>query len=248
MMNILEYSAIHIGDLHGRIDALESAIETFEKEKVDKLVFMGDYVDSYDVTDTEILYVLDQVIRYKRENPNKVICLLGNHDISYIENDPWYRASGYRPQLQHDIQHRFMEATGLFQVAWRNGTYMCSHAGILSAWVEKYYDRLSYYSDKFGIDMVDSFDILLNAIYETHDRWMLFTVPVIRGGHHGSIGGPIWADVSEIESEPSCSFKYTHIVGHNSTKMIRDHVSKAGTKTIFTDCLSSKTEFLILKK
>lgn len=211
-MSNLQHSSMHVGDLHGRIWAFEEAIEKFEKEGVEKLVLMGDYVDSYDATDTEIVHLLKQVIEYKRSNQDKVICLLGNHDAQYMYS-PDYRCSGFRFGIAQELKNLFTTNKEIFKIAFRNGDYMSTHAGILSDWIYKYNDRLHYYSDLLGIDMVNDLDELLNAINETSDRWILNTVPKIRGGVAGSVGGPLWADISEIKSGNGPMWKFTHIVG-----------------------------------
>lgn len=249
MKKQLEFSTIYCGDLHGRIWAFEEAVETFEREKLDKLVFIGDYVDSKEICNVEMKYLLEQVIKYKREHMESVILLLGNHDYQYA-NFPDYRCSGFRVELQSDLYKLFNDNRDIFQIAWRNGDYMATHAGILSEWTFKYNDRLSYYADKFNIDRVNNLDILLNAINETSDKWILATTPVIRGGVAGSIGGPIWADISNITSKEGngCLYKYTHIVGHSRVDKITEHQRKGGPVTIFIDCLGGSGEFLILKK
>jgi len=244
-MKNLQFSALHVGDLHGRIYHFERAIEMFERDKLDKIVFMGDYVDSFNCTNIEIKYLLEQVISYKKKNPNKVICLLGNHDQQYIHS-PAYRCSGFRAELQPDLYKLFRDNREMFQVAWLNGNYMCTHAGILSDWLYRYNDRLSYYEEKLGIDKRNNLDVLLNAINDSHDEWILNTVPTIRGGVAGSIGGIMWADTSEIKKD-GCVHRFNHIVGHNQVNDIEIYQHKGGPTVIFTDCLSKSDNFFILK-
>lgn len=246
-MNKLQYSAIYVGDLHGKIWAFEEAVKKFEDENLEKLVLLGDYVDSYDCTDVEIVHLLNQIIDYKKANKKKVVCLLGNHDMQYI-HPPDYGCSGKRNTIKDELYDLFSKNHDLFQIAFRNGDFFSTHAGILSSWLEKYNDRLHYYADKLHIDRVDDLDILLNAINETSDRWILNTVPMIRGGLRGSIGGPIWADITEIKSGTGCLYKYTQIVGHNKVPTIEKYQHKGGPTIIFTDCLDSSTEYLTLKK
>lgn len=81
----LEYSVLYCGDLHGDIFSLEQAIEKFEEVKLDVICFMGDYMDSRNKTDIEILYLLNNIIQYKKANPTKVILLLGNHIFGYFK-------------------------------------------------------------------------------------------------------------------------------------------------------------------
>lgn len=244
-----EYSTLYCGDLHGRIYAFEKAAEQFEKEKLDILCLIGDYVDSKYYTSVEIKHLLEHVIQYKRDNMDRVILLLGNHDWQYMYGVE-YRCSGYRPEMKDDLYKLFNDNKELFKVAWRNGDYMATHGGLLSEWVYRYSNRLDYYADKFNIDRVNDIDLLLNAISETPDRWILATIPDIRGGGHSSIGGPIWADKSEIQNKnkASCLHKYVHIVGHSRVDKIETYEHKGGPITVFIDCLSESDQFLILNK
>lgn len=244
-MKNVQFSSMYVGDLHGRIGCFESAIEKFEKSGLERLVLMGDYMDSFDCTSTEILYLLQQVIEYKKSKPQQVILLLGNHDIQYIYS-PDYRCSGHRPEIQYDAYKLFRDNEPSFQIAWLNGDYMATHAGILSNWYYTYNNRLHYYQEKFGIDKIASLDVLLNAINRTSDNWILNTVHSKRGGSVGSIGGPLWADMTEIK-ERKVMHRYSHIVGHNPVPSIIVEQNTENSEVVFTDCLGSKEEFFTLK-
>ena len=63
-----------IGDIHGRNDW-----EKVDPNKYDKIIFVGDYVDSFDIPTGEILKNLENIIAFKKEYYDKVILLLGNH-------------------------------------------------------------------------------------------------------------------------------------------------------------------------
>ena len=49
----------------------------------DKVVFLGDYVDSFTISNIASYENLKDIIRLKKRDPNKVVLLLGNHDIQY---------------------------------------------------------------------------------------------------------------------------------------------------------------------
>ena len=71
-----------IPDVHGR-DFWKEAVDN---NKYDKIIFLGDYADPYDfegITDEVTIENLKSIIAYKQQNPNKVILLLGNHDLHY---------------------------------------------------------------------------------------------------------------------------------------------------------------------
>ena len=50
----------------------------------DQIVFVGDYVDSYDLSNVLILDNLKKILLFKKALPDKVVLLLGNHDIQYF--------------------------------------------------------------------------------------------------------------------------------------------------------------------
>jgi len=74
-----------IGDIHGR-DFWKSPVKRYLK-KVDKVVFLGDYFDPYedegvDYTFKGTMDNFNEIVQLKRDNPDKVILLLGNHNFS----------------------------------------------------------------------------------------------------------------------------------------------------------------------
>jgi len=66
---------IAIGDIHGRLSKLEDLIEQIGPNEDDRLVFLGDYIDS----GAQSYEVVEHVIRLKKEFPNTVT-LRGNHE------------------------------------------------------------------------------------------------------------------------------------------------------------------------
>lgn len=70
-----------IGDLHGR-DWWKRKVETGDS---DLNIFLGDYVDSYTVSDEQIINNLLDIIEFKKSYEDKVILLLGNHENSNLE-------------------------------------------------------------------------------------------------------------------------------------------------------------------
>ena len=78
-----------IPDVHGRTfwkDALDDI------EDYDKVIFLGDYLDPYPgegIKFVEAMEVLSSIVQLKVENLDKVVLLLGNHDLHYF--NPLYR-------------------------------------------------------------------------------------------------------------------------------------------------------------
>ena len=71
----------------------------------DKIIFVGDYVDSFDIPSSVILHNLREIIDLKQKLGDRMVLLLGNHDIQYFVKDQ--RCSGHRPELQYDLEQLF---------------------------------------------------------------------------------------------------------------------------------------------
>jgi 3',5'-cyclic AMP phosphodiesterase CpdA len=114
-----------IGDLHGKNCWKEINIDAF-----DKVVFLGDYADHWDLPDDKIYRNLLNVINLKQEHPDKVELLLGNHDVQYLHY-PHFLCSGFRPKMQRSL-------TDLFTIAYQINDHLFTHAGITNAWYTEF--------------------------------------------------------------------------------------------------------------
>lgn len=94
---------IVIGDIHGCYDELKEMILTLEEEgeyqkDIDKLVFLGDYIDRGENS----RLVIEFIQNLQKENDN-VIALMGNHEdmlLNYIDNNnPDWEWNGYRSTI-----------------------------------------------------------------------------------------------------------------------------------------------------
>ncbi|HEY0005256.1 MAG TPA: metallophosphoesterase family protein [Pyrinomonadaceae bacterium] len=66
-----------IGDIHGRRAQLNLILEMIPREPLqDTLVFLGDFIDR----GPDAPGVVSDVIRWQGENPERVVCLRGNHE------------------------------------------------------------------------------------------------------------------------------------------------------------------------
>jgi len=65
-----------IGDIHGRCGQLHSLLEMLPRESSDTLVFIGDLIDR----GADVPGCVDHVMNLCRNDPDKTICLRGNHE------------------------------------------------------------------------------------------------------------------------------------------------------------------------
>lgn len=123
---------IAIGDVHGSPlwkNALEG--QTF-----DKVVFVGDYFDSYNQTTfQDQISNFKEILDLKRANMDSVILLVGNHDMHYHKSfDEQY--NGYQPDGAFDISEALHQALKeeLLQMCFIHNKFLFSHAGLTNIW------------------------------------------------------------------------------------------------------------------
>jgi predicted phosphodiesterase len=234
-------NCITIGDVHGR-NAWKEFIYLDNNmnncligKTIDKLIFVGDYVDSWDCSNLEILSNLKEIIDLKKKYPDNVILLWGNHDVAYLNFDS--KISGFRYEMAPDLNQIFRENINLFQLAYQYKNTIWTHAGIHRGWWKYYVEPIIDGSNKTRyypfIDHQGNIADILNLMFEFNEP-ILYMISTHRGGS-SKVGGPLWADKNEIYKKPL--FGYHQIVGHTSINKPKTYDFQNNTKVTFCDCL-----------
>ncbi len=217
-----------IGDIHGRIKW-----KPLIDESCDKIIFIGDYVDSYTIDNITIKDNLLDIIEYKKRNIDLVELIIGNHDMQYIYF-PEYRCAGFRPEMAPDLQMIFRDNVNLFKIAYQFEDHLFTHAGVTKNWLKWAEDKLKLY----GYSNLGNLGEALNNMNETSNRWVLNNVGYGRGGLRGDYGGPTWADKKETWFDAIPGLK--QYVGHTPVADIHqnsnEEIDDVGVVT-YCDCL-----------
>ncbi len=220
-----------IGDTHGK-DVADDVAKIIEK--FDKVVFIGDYTDSFHYTSSEILYALSNIIGLKKKHKNKIVLLLGNHDMQYMFPDIIHRCSGYRPEAYPELNDVFVTNKPLFNFAYQAKDVLWTHAGVSSKWYSKRFKEFAeLYPD---LNLAQQLNLAFIQKYEA-----LFDVGYARGGSH-IYGSPVWADKTELTALSSPVEGLIQIVGHTASKEIKILFPNK-REIVFVDVLMSKQEF-----
>jgi hypothetical protein len=221
---------LSIGDIHGlsvwKTFGDISKLITYSgvKPEYDYYVFVGDYVDSFTLSNVEILANLKDIVEFKINYPDNVILLWGNHDVQYYTSYTEHGCSGFRREAYFDLHEQFRKHRKLFQMGFQIENHLWTHAGVHSGW---YYHRFPYNTNKIADD--------LNLAFEEGNA-TIFDVGRMRGGFK-DVGGPLWADKNEIWKKALRG--YHQIVGHTRTnKIIHNKINK-NTSITYIDVLEN---------
>lgn len=244
---------VTIGDVHGRDDWKKAVYQMDENgnpaecllgKSIDMAIFIGDYVDSFDKSNLDILNNLKEIIQLKKDYPDNVTLLLGNHDVAYIRQD--IRISGFRMAMMHDLYELFQKNKDLFQMAYQKDSVLWTHAGVHKGWWRLYVKPVitGKTKERFSDLMADCKNEadFLNLMY-SFEYDPLFMISFHRGGS-STVGGPFWADRKEIYAKPLDNIY--QVVGHTPVDNIKVFENKKlNTKVTFCDC-SDKGKFYYL--
>lgn len=187
-----------VPDVHGRTFwhyALDHV------EDYDKVIFLGDYLDPYSyegVTNEQAVGEFRKIIEFKRDYPDKVELLIGNHCCPYIWDMPGYHCR--HDYKRHDTIHElYMRHYKLFKMACLIDKYLFSHAGVYKEWLELINIKLEDFCDK---------DISFwNGKFQ-----FLEYVSANRGGRD-VVSSCVWADIYDIYDNTLLK-DYYQIFGH----------------------------------
>jgi predicted phosphodiesterase len=219
---------IFLGDTHGR--ALWKDIIT--KENPYRVVFIGDYFDSFDLGGAEQMHNFKEIIEFKEQAKDiEVILLVGNHDFHYYPGGETY--SGYQHGASPAIKQLLEENKHHMQMCYQLDNILCTHAGIGHNWLV----TQQGYTDEPIADFV-------NQIWQHRPNAFIFTGWDSYGDN--TTQTPIWIRPGSLMSGNKETFlkkDYIQIVGHTQVRYI-DMGKATGGRYYFIDVIPER-QYLI---
>lgn len=206
-------------DIHGRNFWKQSSTDI---DNYDKVIFLGDYLDPYqfdNITEEDSIDNFKEIIEFKKNNIDKVILLLGNHDMPYFSDD-YYKLSRYhcRHSKKHhdDIHKLFDNNKKLFTLSYVINDIIFTHAGIDSEWLD--------YTLKCKSDDINIISEVINQLLNSKEGLRkLYLVSEARGGE-GEFASCIWEDLSDISLDSTVAEENPNLVQPiHSMKQIFGH-------------------------
>ena len=235
-----------IGDVHGR--SLWKLI--VNQENPDRVVFIGDYFDSFNIKGEEQLNNFLDIIEYKKSSGKEVIMLIGNHDYHYFPEVGENGTSGYQKMFSYQISPVLDSNREYLQMAYQMDEFLFSHAGISSAFLDSV----------FGINGWKTETIVeqINELFKYKPLSFQFgmAVSIKKMSFLDPYGdneeqSPIWIRPRSLMSANRNTLRkqVIQIVGHTQVKKldIEGAMKAAGGRYYLVDCQGTTGEYLIIQ-
>ena len=228
-------------DIHGRQFWKEPCLN--HKDEFEKIVFLGDYVSPYPyegISNKAALDVFREVLDFKKDNPDKVVLLMGNHDFSYINTEICECRTDH--VNWNTLNKLFLDNSKLFDLAWEttiNGKrYFFSHAGVRKDWLKLIAGIWFKWDDCDKLPDAWYFNNYFHVAYDGEgnpDAQFNLEGPIsayshFRGWTALNYGSMVWADIREYLKGETLENEFDDVVficGHtqlNDEPVIKEQV------------------------
>ena len=214
-------------DVHGRTFWLEACDH---KDDFEKIVFLGDYVSPYpyeDISNARAIEIFNEVLDFKKENPEKVVLLMGNHDFSYVNSNICECRTDWTNW--NKLNGMYFDNIKSFDLAWEtkigDKRYFFSHSGVRKEWFNRWVKDKLFAWEGDELPPVAYFNNLFHAAYDdgrnfdtksTHDFERAIGIySTYRGWDGWDDGSIVWADIREYSNEDGIEYPdVMFICGH----------------------------------
>jgi predicted phosphodiesterase len=231
-----------LGDTHGRSNW---KLAIYQEEPIDRLIFIGDYFDSYDIPGVEQIDNFKNIIKYKEDNPQvEVVMLIGNHDHHYFPEIGYTGTSGYQHRIAPSITQVIDENRHHLQMAYGFDNYLFTHAGVSPVFMDQVFGKDNWSKESVVVD--------LNELFRYKPKAFEFNGFDAYGDN--STQTPIWIRPGSLMSsnkkhEKGLKKDYIQVVGHTHMKRIdlKGSDQFTGGRYYFIDTMESSGDYLIIQ-
>jgi hypothetical protein len=232
---------IILGDTHGRSNWKLAT----HQDQPDRVIFIGDYFDSFDIPGVEQIHNFKEIIQYKENNPQiEVVLLIGNHDHHYFPEIGYTSTSGYQSGIAPSITQVIDENRHHLQMAYGFGDYLFTHAGVSPIFMDQVFGSDGWSKESIVVD--------LNELFKYKPK--AFEFNGFDGYGDNTTQTPIWIRPGSLMSvnkkhDKGLKKDYIQIVGHTQMKKL-DLVGSdkfTGGRYYFIDTMDTSGEYLIVE-
>jgi len=230
-----------LGDTHGRSN-WKLAIH---QEQPDRVIFIGDYFDSFEISGVEQINNFKEIIQYKELNPQvEVVMLIGNHDHHYFPEVGYTGTSGYQAGVGHSITQVIDENRHHLQMAYGFGDYLFTHAGVSPVFLDRVFGKDDWSKESVVVD--------LNELFRYKPK--VFEFSGLDSSGDNTTQTPIWIRPRSLMTvnknhEKGLKKDYIQIVGHTQMRKLDLTGSDkfTGGRYYFIDTMDTSGEYLVIQ-
>jgi hypothetical protein len=235
-----------IGDVHGR--SLWKLI--VHQENPDRVIFIGDYFDSFNIKGEDQLNNFLDIIEYKKSSGKEVIMLIGNHDYHYFPEVGDTGTSGYQRIFKHQIEPTIDANREHLQMAYQMDEFLFSHAGVSSKFMDSVFGS--------GGWKIETIVDQLNELFKYKPLTFGFGIAVsvkklsfLDPYGDNEEQSPIWIRPRSLmaANRDTLRKQVIQVVGHTQVKKldIDGAMKSAGGRYYLIDCQDTTGEYLIIQ-
>ena len=240
-----------IGDIHGR--SVWKLI--VNQEQPDRVIFIGDYFDSWDLSGLEQIHNFKEIIEYKEtsfsrvgtlsEHKTEVIMLVGNHDHHYFPEIGYTGTSGYQHGIAPNINQVIDENRQHLQMAYQMDGFLFTHAGVSSVFMDSVYGRDGWKVENIATDLNELFKYKPKTfVFGTMLHYNTYQDPT--GDNEGQ--SPIWIRPRALmrSNKDTLRKQVIQVVGHTQQEQIDIKGMATGGRYYYIDTLGTSGEYMII--
>ena len=196
-----------VGDIHVKSEILNRVEKIFNEDKnIDKLVFLGDYVDDWNTSAKDNVAILEEIFNLKKKYNDKIVLLLGNHEMSYMG----FLCSGHKPSKETEkLLHDNLD---LLDVVYKTNDFIVTHGGFTELWLNMLKDQYLIEDDDKVIDKI-------NEMFHKRDGSIMrdLNLASLSSGGYSIISSCLWARPTDHTYSP-INLGKDQIIGHTPNR------------------------------
>jgi len=235
-----------IGDIHGR--SIWKLI--VNQENPDRVIFIGDYFDSFNIKGEEQLNNFLDIIEYKKSSGKEIIMLIGNHDHHYFPEVGDTGTSGYQNIFKHQIEPTIDANREHLQMAYQFDEFLFSHAGISSEFLDSVFGEGGWKEETI-VEQVNELFKYKPLTFNFGEAVSIKKMSYLDPYGDNEEQSPIWIRPRSLMSanKDTLRKKVIQIVGHTSAKSLDLEGTQkfTGGRYYLIDCLGTSGEYMIIE-
>lgn len=192
-----------LGDIHG-LGVWELILA---KESPDRVIFLGDYFDSTEVSTSQQISNYNKIVDFKKSGGAEVIMLIGNHDFHYLPFIDTDDISGFQSHNEDILKELVGGTLDNLTMCYKQDSFLFTHAGVSDNFLAK---GLIEYD-------VDTIDTSINNLFLNNPHIFDFDEDC--------------EDASGDDKEQSCIWIRPRSLMNNTTLIKRDFIQIVGHTT-----------------